>query len=137
MTKHTGTNYHLTKGLDTKAIAQLVRRDLKAAGVKAGVRIERFSGGSSIGVYIKPDWFLGLADDLAMAKLQDAEDILNSYNRTDSDMMTDYYNTNFYGDVYVGKKGVAAESAHNLRVRVKHGDSVAQAMKFTTDCLAA
>ena len=46
---------------------------------------------------------------VVFAVLQDIQNFMNSYNYDDSDSMTDYFNTNFYGYVQIGRDGKPAK----------------------------
>lgn len=106
---------------DVKDIARDVRADIKAAikdgrlvlpeGASVGVRISRFSGGTSINVEVRglksSQVFLGRDDwdrsrivepvaDRANAVLTA---LLGAYNYDGSDTMTDHFDVRFYGSV--------------------------------------
>lgn len=135
-TEFRGTKYQ--EDLSTVAIAKAVRADVKAAiadgelpkGIKVSVTCQSFAGGSSISATIKafPGKVLNPARvygdaigfweqrsrllytqpvSRAVAVL---ESILKSYQRDDSDSMTDYFNCNFYDHVDV-RCDTAAERA--------------------------
>lgn len=113
----TGTKYEQVKGLDKKDIAALIRKDLKGAGIKAQVRLSRFAGGCSIGAYVDPEWLQKTSGgDLQKAKtvLNLADEIGKAYRYRMSNLMTDFYATNFYWDVNVGKPGGGSTMARNI-----------------------
>lgn len=106
--RHVGELY--VAGRDVAEVAKLIRKDLRDAGYKASVRIQRYAGGCNITARIK-----GLSDDLieAMAFGVDASEflvhgnwryvvetavreIMTAYQRGESNSMTDYYSYSFY-----------------------------------------
>jgi hypothetical protein len=123
-----GNKYEATKGADLADIAKLVRKDIKAAvatgklpaGLKASVRIDRFSGGQSLDVtvteyagpvlnparvaaerknphdshYLEP-WM----HPTAAAVENTLKAIVGAYNFDGSETMVDYYHVRFYGSV--------------------------------------
>jgi len=124
-----GAKYEATRNLDITEIAKRMRADIKALnlrpGFKVAVRTQRYSGGQSIDIRVTalPDDFrvysearaswdkqfpnsyrppLSVADQHSpeynevKAKL---EAIHNAYNRDNSDSMTDYFDTRYYGSV--------------------------------------
>lgn len=126
--KFVGSRYD--KNLSTKEIAALVRQEIKQE-VKAGtlpkakysVRMDYFSGGSSIDVVIRELPFPILNEkriereardpnhrfqaygsepyytEQAAALLEKIKVMLSAYNFDDSDSQTDYFHVKFYGDV--------------------------------------
>lgn len=99
-----GAKYEMTEDLDIKEIAKLVRADLKTKfpGVKASVRIERYSMGQAINV----DILSGLQPlhqteppkrpSVYGAQLRgQIAELLDEYNYDNSDMMEDYYDVRF------------------------------------------
>jgi hypothetical protein len=118
-----GIKYEATKNLDIKAIAELVRADIKAAvaegvllkGIKCNVRISRYSGGQSLNVtvtsfpaQIETDESVSgvevrrTADRytaIAQSTRHVIERLVGAYNYDRSDIMTDYFSVRFYGDV--------------------------------------
>lgn len=119
----TGTKYK--SGMDTAEIAKRIRADIKRAqadgalpaSLKVSVRTSRFSMGSSIDVTIQSapvqihesafiahevatkgrEFYSGNRHTpAARALLEKIEAIGDDYRRTDSDLQSDYYNTNFY-----------------------------------------
>lgn len=119
----TGTKYQ--SGMDTAQAAKFIRADIKKAqavgelpaSMVVSVRISRFSGGSAIDISIKSAPVQIHASDFvahhvktkgmqhwdgdrytaqARALLAKVEAIGDEYRRTDSDLQSDYYNTNFY-----------------------------------------
>ncbi len=122
MTKHTGSKYEMTKGLDVAEIAKLVRKDLKKAGYRASVRISRYSMGRSIQVEVKDlpkgtnlaeavEWvaYPGAADGeyespadignkgwFRPVALTAVENIVKAYQIAENDLQTDYFWSNFH-----------------------------------------
>lgn len=98
-----------------KEVAVDIRRDLKdavasgelPAGLKFGVKMG--SGGSSITVTVKGISNPRVRDDLgrdvtspeAKAVYDKVNRITNAYNRDNSEMMTDYFDTDYYGFVTI------------------------------------
>lgn len=140
----TGSRYSETRELDIKEVAKRIRKDIKAAGYKASVRISRYSMGQSINVEVTA---LPKNADLASAVVwqgypccgtpntygmymgpasigQDGwfrpvclttiEAIVESYNRTSSDRQTDYCNTKFFGFVSVSDELKEAATAAKI-----------------------
>jgi hypothetical protein len=123
-THDVGAKYAATEGLDIKAVAVLVRADIKAA-IKVGqlpagtyaVKISRYSMGQSLSVRaavpgmvvrcperraafdIDPDSVRTLFTDQAEGVRDMLEAIVAAYNRTDSHAQSDYCNSRFYGFV--------------------------------------
>ena len=109
-----GTKYNGYR--DVKDIAKDIRKDLKAAGIKANVRIERFSMGQSITANVKEvngaevkaacvKAALEMVDDCNPNSFEwcyrhcvekYVEEIMDTYNRRESDLYTDYMNYMFY-----------------------------------------
>jgi len=56
--------------------------------------------------FCKSDTWL---NPVVFAVLQDVQDFMNSYNYDNSNPMIDYFSTNFYGYVQIGKEGKPAE----------------------------
>jgi len=121
-----GVAYEATKDLDLTEVAKRVRVNLKNAQdmeclppeMTWTVNVRRFAGGQAIDVVLTgmPDsWTYkqpGLAEDYlnrvprhgglteqAEAAREWAKAMLQSYNRDDSDVQTDYFDVHFYGDV--------------------------------------
>jgi hypothetical protein len=122
------------KNLSTTEIAKRFREDLKAAikagtlpkGLKCSVRTKYFAGGSSIDVDVtalpagfrlfdteflthhrdRPSEFYSgeRRTPEAKALLAALEKMLQAYNYDGSDIMTDYFNVNFYGHAGLGWK---------------------------------
>lgn len=119
----TGTKYQ--NRMDTAEIARRIRADIKAAqksgalpaSMRVSVRIDRFSMGSSVDVTIQSapvqihtsdfiahevatkgrEFWDGQRHTLAArALVEKLEAIGEEYRRTDSDLQSDYYSTNFY-----------------------------------------
>lgn len=122
---HQGTNYLSRR--DVAEVARLVRADIKAAlpGVKVGVTIERFAGGSSLTLKLRGATF-GIHSAAYLSRDRSAyfdyrerytsdakqalaalEEIGKSYQRSDCDSMTDYFAVNFFLHV-----GVDADIEH-------------------------
>jgi len=129
-----GRAYKQTRDLDIAEIAKLVRKELalEFPGCTFSVKIDRFSGGQSLDVYIADVDFDALSDELKRwldsgktyaeftRQVQSGSGawrqryfndryrqfegkvsrILNQYRMDDSDSMTDYFHTNFYGHVH-------------------------------------
>ena len=107
------------KGLSTVDVAKLIRKDIKKKypKLKASVRTEYFSMGSSIDVYIKEagfnpinpkwnpkDWISKIPENPKYTKkaedlLKNIKRIAQQYQRHDVDSQTDYFNVSFYLDV--------------------------------------
>jgi hypothetical protein len=124
-----GSKFEETKDLDVKDVAKLIRAEIKAikkAGVylpkalKVSVKISRYSGGQSLDIVIKGvpfkvlrQEFLAHVTNNPYASLQGVErytpqakavmatltEIMESYNRDQSDTISDYFSVKFYGDV--------------------------------------
>lgn len=106
---------------DITDVAKLVRKDLKATfgpAWKFSVKVSRYSMGQSLTVEVKqaPCCLFRVADrehccqytaahELAIKTINE---ILDLYNRQDIDVMTDYFNVDFFGHAQVG---------HELRQR--------------------
>lgn len=123
---HYGESYK--RGMSTKEAAAEIRKTLRSlskskhsalSGAKVSVRYESFSGGSAVRVK------LGLAyqthendeeaqrlaaqegrryrwlTEKASAAQEAAEEVHNAYNFDGSDIMTDYFHVNYYGQVDV------------------------------------
>ena len=108
-----GTKYQA--GRDIKDVAKDIRKDLKALGIKASVRISRYSLGQSIYMTIKEITSdevkrqlareaMALKDDCNPRPIESCyaycgeklvEAVANAYNRQEIDSMTDYYNVCF------------------------------------------
>jgi len=113
-----GTKYDSSR--DVADIAKLVRKELRGAfgtAWKFSVKIRRFSMGQAIDVEIKatpcclwtakPRPVGAVSDQLpelspaGRKAIETVEGILDSYNRQDIDLMTDYFNVDFYSHVQV------------------------------------
>lgn len=120
-----GKNYDAN--LDIKEIAKRVRKEIRRRvkvgelpELKASVRIERYSGGQSMRVEVKETsfdihteeyhrseyenrpWFRPWSEAFTptAAKVhKDLKALVDSYNHDGSDVMTDYFDVNFYGFV--------------------------------------
>jgi hypothetical protein len=97
------------KDLNTKQVAAIVRAELRDE-IKAGnlpgvasasVRYQHFAGGSSISVEVTMVAGTPSRGDLADAARASAYAKLDDFNWDDSDIMTDYFATNFYRHVTV------------------------------------
>lgn len=95
-----GSNYDKVSKLSTTEIAKLVRADLKRDFplYKFGVRTRYFAGGSAIDVTIKGTRKPQTIVEILKVK-RGAKAILDSYNRQDINITTDYWNVRFYGSV--------------------------------------
>lgn len=112
--------YKYKEALDIVEIAKLIRADIKKTHpeVKATVRIRRYSMGRSIDVSLTVNFpklnparieadFVGershytnpWATERAATLQKSIEAIVAAYNYDGSDIMSDYYNTNFGGSV--------------------------------------
>lgn len=104
-----------------KDIKAAVKAGKFPKGMKTSVRISRYSGGCSIDVTVKalpesfpllnPEWVrfmrdnpnkpmpygLAIFTDEAGALKESLESMMNTYNRDNSDTMTDYFDVRFYG----------------------------------------
>jgi hypothetical protein len=108
-----GIHYPRTVGLPTKEISELIRgdieealtrRDLPGKMVNYSVRTRTFAGGSAIDIRIKglrPARLIVRGHEVASSAnvVRLVKDIHESYNYHRSDMMSDYLDVNFYGDV--------------------------------------
>ncbi len=118
---NTGSRHAATKELDIAEIAKRVRKELRAgwSGFTFSVKISRYSMGQSIDVRVKavPSGFAIVTPERAYAEathphdvsewpreqysdgaaklLEQVRDILASYNRTNIDSMSDYYDVRF------------------------------------------
>lgn len=137
-----GSKY--SKDLDIKAIASLVRADIKAAikggslpAAKYSVRLERFSGGRSLTVTASSMPFELLNEERALADHDEPhayhrtpchsasacelekqlESIMGAYNYDGSDIQSDYFNVNFYQHV----RFEADEDAERAAILARNG----------------
>lgn len=135
--KTTGEHYEATKDLDIAAVAKRIRKDLRRAlpGWTFSVRISRYSMGQSIDVKLQR-----LRDDVSAAAVVDFEApgcldrvlaprgplkealdealaIVDSYNRRDVDLMTDYWNVRFHRSVGMSQdlRDELREAQHEAR----------------------
>ncbi len=127
MNNFTGNRYD--RSLTTTQISALFREDLKKAikegklpkGLKVSVKTEYYSGGSSIHVRVtqyplgdiltpayrefltNPNWARGFdgqrRTDDARALLETLKEMLNAYNRDDSNSCYDHFDRRFYEHV--------------------------------------
>lgn len=126
----TGSNYQATRHLDLAQVAKLIRADIKEARADPGspvppdakirVRIERYSMGQSIDVTLDamPDTWTYVAPGTGpdygnvyptnggysgqcQAAIDAVRGIVESYNRDNSEPMTDYSDVKFFGWVDV------------------------------------
>lgn len=97
-----GAKYEEVENMDIKDIAKLVRKDIKEAfpntNYKFSVRIERFSMGRSLKVYVNNT---GLMPRSVQASTIESkiQEIVDQYNFDDSDWLSDYSHVNFYSSV--------------------------------------
>lgn len=118
-----GSNYSDRR--DIKEIAKIIRTKVKQdfPKCKFSVTIQRYSGGCSMGITLMSGDFTAFKDpatkydQLNQYYLKDSEkitdrakdimimvnDLVNSFRRDDSDSMTDYFDTNFYYGLSIGK----------------------------------
>ncbi len=120
---HYGAQYE--HGMTTKEVAAEIRKALRKlsksnhsplSGAKVSVRYESFAGGTAVRVQLglpfptdNPNYDHMSADPAERAYLtpaakaakQIATEIHESFNYDGSDMMTDYFNVKFYGQVTV------------------------------------
>jgi hypothetical protein len=142
-----GSKYEATKGLRLADIAARMRADIKALGlakgVKVSVRTRTYTGGGAIDIYVTalPESFKVMSDKAASWRKQFGEradypfywqeaqseelqgllaklkGVHTSYNRDNSDSMTDYFDTRYYGSAeiewQVRRDREAAEIAAN------------------------
>jgi len=121
--KFVGSKYSLTKDMDIKEIAKLVKKelDIEFSDWKFSVKIDRFSGGQSLRVSIIDMPYTPFSEVVDNAYksnenpnetrfdsiynkqyLKDSEKIkstINQYNMDDSNSQVDYFHTNFYSSV--------------------------------------
>jgi hypothetical protein len=118
-----GSNY--SHSLSTKEIAKIIRENLKKTNCKFSVTFESFAGGSSINVALMEAPFEAFVKDVetkgyeqlnqyylekekkltpeAKEVMLKAYNISKSFNYDDSDSMIDYFDTNFYLHLEIGK----------------------------------
>lgn len=112
--------------LTTKNIAKKIREELKASlpDCKFSVRTEYFSLGSAIHIALMSTESSPFADGSVMGDMQinnyyinensklsdfgkqtmiQVNEIVRNYHRDDSDIMTDYFNCNFYYHLRIGR----------------------------------
>jgi hypothetical protein len=114
------------RDLDVKEIAKRMRQAIKAElpGVKVSVKIQRYSGGASIDVWVKEmpcdcqpiiprqqwheerdrtgilrPWRENYKPEMAAA-MDKIKEIHGRWNRDNSDTMVDYFDVNYYGSVH-------------------------------------
>lgn len=132
-----GDKYESTKGMSTKQIAELIRKDIAARfpskqGYKFSVRTHVYAGGSSINVEVKEapgelfDYF-GQQTDFARDITHHVIGLIDRYRYDESDGQIDYFNTNFYGSCRV-----SYESSQNLGYLV-YNQRVAEAKANSND----
>lgn len=92
-----GSRYE--KGMANKEIAAEVKKHIAARFPECKFSVSS-AGYNSIRIEIKSGEFAKDSEELAAIRKY-AEKYLDSYNYDDSDIMTDYFNTNFYGSVSV------------------------------------
>lgn len=121
-----GLKYDATKDLSNREIAQRIRADIKALKLAKGFKISVRSDYRAINIAVMavPDDFRLLTDKAASwfkqfpgrelpgyyadrfgpdyrALIDALQDIMNAYNRDNSDSMTDYFDKRFYGFVKI------------------------------------
>lgn len=123
--KSIGSKYE--SGRDVADVARLVRADLKAEGIKAKVRISRYSMGCDLTVEITdaPINVINLARALdhdtteprfseeGLSLLRRAEGIVEAYQRKVTEHNTDYYESNFHSTV---RFAYTLEDAHKAEI---------------------
>lgn len=117
-----GSKYTATQDLDIKEIAKLVRADIKVAiaegvllaGIKCSVKIDRYSMGQSLDVYVTAfpeqiwtDEFITSnplvlfegerMTAIARSTVRVLERMVAAYNQTDIDSQSDYHCVRFHG----------------------------------------
>jgi len=115
MNNFTGSKYN--KDMDVKDIAKLIRKDIKAQfpELKTSVRIERYSMGRSIDVYVINAPFNPCNPDFdnnvfgperkpiytiqGSKLLENLRGIVSQYNYDNSEIQTDYFDVNFHQDI--------------------------------------
>lgn len=121
-----GSNNKEEVMLTTKNIAKKIREELKASlpDCKFSVRTEYFSLGSAIHIALMSTESSPFADGSVMGDMQinnyyinensklsdfgkqtmiQVNEIVRNYHRDDSDIMTDYFNCNFYYHLRIGR----------------------------------
>lgn len=139
-----GAAYRATQSLDVTEIAKRMRVNLRNAQELGGlpaemtftVRTRKFAGGCAVDVHLSgmPDsWtykapgapadyvhdvphFGGLTG-AARAAVKLADEMLQAYNRDDSDSMTDHFDVHFYGHATLGDEGDQWFQAQEKAVR--------------------
>jgi len=118
-----GINYDIK--LDITDIAKLIKKQLKKdfPGAKFSVTVERYSGGQSLTIALMGDiehpfkdkstnyaqinhYYIDRDDrltDRAKNMFKRANELANSFNFQDSDGQIDYFHTNFYLNLKIGK----------------------------------
>jgi len=142
-----GPRYEQSKHLGTKEIAALFRQDVKRAiacgdlpkGLRLSVRIERFSGGSSINVTVKAVPFpllnpealrfenerphtyhtLPRYTSLATLLLAKLKAMVDAYNYDGSEIQVDYFHVRYYSHVSIAWEAEKAEKEAFLVVPEK------------------
>ena len=107
-----GNKYEQVKNLDIKDIAKLIRSDLEQfKDCKFSVSIQRYSGGRSVHVklmntnnlkrFVNIHYNSTDKDRFNFSKdfKEKLESIINQYNYDNSDVMTDYFDVNFYSHI--------------------------------------
>lgn len=100
-----GEKYHEVENLDIKDIAKLVRQDLKTLfknwpHTTASVRIQRYSMGQSINVYLEGTHMANHSPEGRDLKGHVTR-ILDQYNFNDNDTQSDYHHVNFHSYVKI------------------------------------
>ncbi len=101
--QHNGTKYEQVRNMNITDIAKLVRKDLAEAfpTYKFSVVCQKYAGGCSLNIKVRET---GVTDHWSNAGREITERIskvVDEYNYTDSDMMSDYHRTNFFKHVKV------------------------------------
>jgi hypothetical protein len=116
-TRHVGELFD--SNLDIVEVAKLVRKALKGAGLRASVRVQRYSMGQCLNIAISEVTSVALKAELTRTAMKHADEIANipgsrdfescyryaaeclassfatAYQRSESDSHTDYYSANF------------------------------------------
>jgi hypothetical protein len=145
-TKSKGSKYEATRHLDTTAVAALVRAEVKALlrglpkGFKVSVRTSYASMMSAIDLRVTavPAGFsVGVSEEqtddnrleglarpwltrAAHALLGQLEDLVDAYNRVESDGQTDYYSTRFFASVEFAGEVLRADKGRRLLAVSEH-----------------
>lgn len=90
--KSISQNNYIRYGYDVESLKNLHKSRSKGNGTQLNC------------FYINDDWAL---TETAKEKMAKAKELANSFNFNDSDSMIDYFHTNFYLHLYIGKYGNA------------------------------